>query len=136
MSKRRKKGNNKPNIPQATLDRAREQAGLPVEQPVEEEPQEVAAKPAISPKNKSAARAASTRRRASNRTVSAGQIDLRKRRGDLDVGTVEAALAHPTKFPTEEELHATYGFVLRDLRNMFILAAVLLVVLIIMATVL
>ena len=35
MSKRRKKGN-KPNIPQATLDRARQQAGLPVEEPVEE----------------------------------------------------------------------------------------------------
>ncbi|QPC82537.1 hypothetical protein G4Y79_23090 [Phototrophicus methaneseepsis] len=139
MSKRRKKGNT-PNIPQATLDRAREQAGLPVEEPIDEAEEvevEEAPKPraaaAVSSKNKSATRSAASSRR-SKKAPSATQIDMRKRRGELDTDTVEAALAHPVRFPTEEDLHAEYGFVLRDLRNMFLLAGVLMVIMIAVAS--
>jgi len=58
------------------------------------------------------------------------------RSSDLDLSSIEDALRHPHKFPTEEQLHAQYGYVLRDLRSMGLLAASLVVVLILLATLL
>jgi hypothetical protein len=43
---------------------------------------------------------------------------------------IEERLAHPTKFVSEAELRNDYSYVLRDLRNMGLLAAALFVVLI------
>lgn len=140
MSKRRKKGN-KPNIPQATLDRARQQAGLPVEEPVEEIEEvveEVEAEPVkaqAAPKTPNKSKSTRPARRTRARSSSGVQLDTRKkRRGELDTSQVEDAMAHPTVFPTNEDLQAEYGFVLRDLRNMFLLAAVLMVALVLMAS--
>jgi hypothetical protein len=138
MSKRRKKGN-KPNIPQATLDRARQQAGLPVEEPVEEieEAVEEAApvKAQAAPKTPNKPKDTRPVRRSRARSTAGVQLDTRKkRRGELDTYQVEDALTHPTVFPTNEDLQAEYGFVLRDLRNMFLLAAVLMVALVLMAS--
>ena len=63
------------------------------------------------------------------------QLDTRKkRRSEPETYQIEDALAHPTVFPDNEDLQAEYGFVLRDLRNMFLLAAVLMVALVLMAS--
>ena len=45
-------------------------------------------------------------------------------------------LANPTKVVTEEDLRADYGFVIKDLRNMGVLAAGLFIALIIVSLVL
>lgn len=136
MSKRRKKGN-KPNIPQATLDRARQQAGLPVEEPVEEieEIEEEPVKAQAAPKSPSKPKDTRPARRTRARSTGSVQLDTRKkRRSEPETYQIEDALAHPTVFPDNEDLQAEYGFVLRDLRNMFLLAAVLMVALVLMAS--
>ncbi|MAU10401.1 MAG: hypothetical protein CL607_11305 [Anaerolineaceae bacterium] len=133
MSKRRKKGN-KPNIPQATLDRARQQAGLPVEEPVEEIEEEPV-KAQAAPKSPSKPKDTRPARRTRARSTGSVQLDTRKkRRSEPETYQIEDALAHPTVFPDNEDLQAEYGFVLRDLRNMFLLAAVLMVALVLMAS--
>lgn len=77
---------------------------------------------------------ASTSARRSPRAVNPerarADLERKKSRGELDMQTISEALANPTKFPTEEALHAQYGFVLRDLRNMGGLALILVVVLV------
>ncbi|MCA9894504.1 MAG: hypothetical protein KC615_16055 [Anaerolineae bacterium] len=135
MSKRRKKSS-APNIPQATLDRARQQAGLPVEKPTEEVVEEVKeAKAEAAPKTPNKPKDTRPARRARSRAASSVQIEGRKkRRSEPETYMVEDALRHPTIFPTNEDLQAEYGFVLRDLRNMFLLAAVLMVALVVMAS--
>lgn len=126
MARRKnRKKNSQPNIPKATLDRARRQAGVE-DTPEEESPAESASgAKSEQPERKTA------RRRSSS--VSPAQLDRAKKRGELEPDFVEDMLANPTKFVTEEELHEEYGFVLTDLRNMGILAAILLVVLVLLA---
>jgi hypothetical protein len=51
----------------------------------------------------------------------------------MSTAMIENMLAHPTKIVTEAELHAQYGFVLKDLRNMGILAAGLMLSLVVLA---
>jgi hypothetical protein len=132
MSKRRNRSK-EPNLPEATLQRAREQAGLPTP-PADAQPdtppaadapslQSVLAAPKPAPR-------ASTRKR-----IEAASLERSRKRGQLDADTVEAMLANPTKIVTEAELRAEYSHVLVDLRNMGLLAAVLVVVLVIMAQV-
>ena len=48
----------------------------------------------------------------------------------LDSEAMEEMLANPTKFVTEEELRGEYNYVLLDLRNMGMLAAALMVLLV------
>ncbi|MDK3158968.1 hypothetical protein QPK87_20660 [Kamptonema cortianum] len=83
-------------------------------------------------------------------TVSAAQRRAERRTTERGGGTTVQAsdsalltpekvaylLEHPTKTVTEEELHQAYGHVVRDLRNMAVLAAALVVFLIVLATVL
>lgn len=78
---------------------------------------------------------AKPRRRTSSR-VTPEQIERAKKKGELDAEQIEYLLSHPVKVVTEEELHADYGHVIADLRNMGILAAALLVVLVVLAQVL
>lgn len=139
MSKRRR-NKKKPNLPQATLDRARREAGLePAEPQVEEaapEPEvaddpkadveESQPEPAAAKASTSSTGSRSTRRR----RVNSVQLDRNRKKGELDAETVAEMLANPTVEVTEEELGKDYRHVLLDLRNMGVLAAVLMVLLV------
>jgi hypothetical protein len=123
MAKRRRK---KPNIPQATLDQVRQENG--VEETPDTSKSESKADEVASSATKSTPETPRPRRR--GRDLHAAQ--LKKRKGDsaLDPVFVAEQLANPTKIVTEEQLQEDYGFVIRDLRNMGVLAAVLFVALI------
>lgn len=75
---------------------------------------------------------ASSRRRVVS-TASGQGTARRERNVQLTTGMIEELLAHPTKTVSEAELHAQYGYVLRDLRNMGVLAAALFATLIVLA---
>jgi len=128
MAKRRRK---KPNIPQSALEQARQdaneddvssQSGSKVES---EAGNEVAQSTVTNPATVGISKA--SRRR---RSVQTAQLEKRKNQGSLDAEYVAEMLANPTKVVTEEDLHADYGFVITDLRNMGILATVLFVALV------
>lgn len=129
MSKRRNKGGNKPNLPQATLDRARRQAGLEAEEANEEvdvtsssdDSDDVVAS---TPKQSTVERAARRRK------LSPVQLERSRKRGELTNEMVSELLHNPTEYVSEEELAQEYSHVLKDLRNMGVLAAVLMVVLV------
>ena len=93
--------------------------------------------PGSEPEQAPAAAAAPTktppRRR---RALQAAQLERRKDAGALDGEYVAELLANPTKMVTEDDLRADYGFVIRDLRNMGILAAGLFIALVIVSLVL
>lgn len=108
MSKRRTA--KQPNLPSETLARARQQAGLPVE-----------------------SGEAGAERKSSRRRISDAQIERSRQRSDVDYDFVADALANPTKIVSEEELRKDYGHVLVDLRNMGLLSAVLMIVLVLLA---
>ncbi len=120
MAKRRRK---KPNISQTVLEQAR--------QGVAESSAPDAATDA--PASATNATKAPPRRR---RNLQAAQLERRKDAGTLDGEYVADLLANPTKVVTEDDLRADYGFVIRDLRNMGILAAGLFIALVIFALVL
>jgi hypothetical protein len=125
----RRKRNKQPNLPEATLERAREQAGLPAETDAAEEVEEVETTAAAAPvREKPKSPVSRTGRR-----VSAAKLEQSRKRGDMDQEMVEYMLEHPTKVVTEGELRAEYGHVLYDLRNMFLLAGVLIAVMIVIA---
>jgi len=138
MAKRRRK-KNKPNIPQATLERARQQAGLDPSEEVEDQPQTEAVQADDlddSPKSEPEAVATPSkperpRRRRSK--VSPAQLDKAKKRGELDQQMMNEMLINPTVEVSEEQLHQEYAYVLKDLRNMGVLAAALLVLLVVLA---
>lgn len=54
----------------------------------------------------------------------------------IDQTTLAQILAHPTKEVSEEELRKEYGYVVADLRSMGVLAASLMVLLVVLATLL
>ncbi len=114
MAKRRRK---KPNISEAVLEQARQ--GGPDSAAVDTPPEQSPAAPA--------ARATPPRRR---RALQSAQLERRKDAGNLDGEYVAERLANPTKVVTEDDLRADYGFVIKDLRNMGILAAVLFIALV------
>jgi hypothetical protein len=65
---------------------------------------------------------------------STANLEKRPRRVEEMSGEYVAhLLANPTKTVSEAELHAQYGFVLKDLRNMFILAGGLFGLLVVLA---
>ncbi len=139
MSKRRK--SNQPNIPEETLRRARQEAGLeppdpPAADAVETPPAAPAPIPAPPP------RAAASARREPARAAGDSAARRRKRRSDkvsyeeMSHEEVMHLLDNPTRSVSEAELRAQYGYVLRDLRSMFVLAAALFVVMIVAAAIL
>lgn len=117
MAKRRRR---KPNISQAVLNQAREGTAAPPSEsaPNPEPPAKAAAPP---------------RRR---RALQATQLEKRRSENVLDAEYIAELLANPTKIVREEDLRAEYGFVIKDLRNMGILAAVLFAALIAVSLVL
>jgi hypothetical protein len=128
MAKRRRK---KPNIPQAAMEHAIQNANeddvsdSADEEAVEETPKAVA--------KESKAEAKPRRRR--RRDVQSAKLNKRKNEGKLDGAYVADMLANPTKVVTEDELKSDYAYVIKDLRNMGILAAVLMVALIVISVV-
>lgn len=119
MAKRRRR---KPNISQAALEQARQ--GSSVATSAATEARTDAAEPVQKPR---------PRRR---RALQSAQLERRKDQGGLDAEYVAELLANPSKVVTEDDLRADYGFVIRDLRNMGILAAALFVALICAALIL
>lgn len=119
MAKRRRK---KPNISEAVLQQARQGEAEPAA--AQKPPPDASPAP---PGN------APTRRR---RALQAAQLEQRKGAGTLDGDYVAELLANPTKVVTEEDLRADYGFVIKDLRNMGILAALLFIALVAVSLVL
>lgn len=138
MSKRKSRKSSSPNIPEETLQRARQEAGLaPKPQPEEAQPDEEdveieAAAPAVSiPRTEAPRRrdlsAQSVKRKAKPRRPQNYQ--------EMSPEDVAYALEHPTKIVSEDALREQYSYVLADLRSMAILAAVLFLALIVIAAV-
>jgi hypothetical protein len=126
MAKRRRK---KPNISQTALDQALQDANggeTPSTSESESTPNDTASV-ATAPQSTPSESPKSRRRR---RDLQSAKLDKRKSVEGLDAAYVAERLANPTKIVTEEQLQEDYGFVIRDLRNMGILAAVLFVALI------
>lgn len=130
MSKRRKK--NKPNLPQATLDRARRQAGLDPEETNEEDgvvaeasADDASAKAEAKPSTKVRSSSASRRRK-----TNSAQLERSRKRGEVNHEMMQELLHNPTIEVSEAELAKEYNHVLLDLRNMGVLAAILMVVLV------
>jgi hypothetical protein len=157
VAKRRNR-DKKPNIPQETLDRARQQVGAPNPEEEIDAPEQVeemlvlvddsddddsAERPALTAAPITGATRAERRAgRSSRRSRSAAAASTapvrartRKQKGfeEMSHEEIEEILRHPTKEVSEEELHRQYGYVLTDLRNMGVLAAVLFVALILVA---
>ena len=150
MSKRKTRAG-APNLPQETLERARRQAAIdrgelpaqpePVAEPVREEPKPAAAATAFNPyrtvpasQRRAVASVRSTDRRARGNQMAGARA--RQTQTELDAETISELLDNPTIYVSEQQLKAEYGFVVGDLRNMFVLAAGLMVLLVVLATVL
>lgn len=134
MSKRKNRTSS-PNIPQATLDRAREQlTGEPAPPPpVEKEPVRAAA-PEPNLKRATAAPVASTTTRTRRRTTERSSSARSSRGSDrMDMEMIRERLDNPTRIVSEDELRTEYNYVLRDLRSMGILAAALAAALVVIA---
>ncbi len=156
MAKRsRKRKSSAPNLPQEALDRARKQLDgtledeeieeddTPQAEAVEEanEEDEAKAEPAVKSSRTTIERSSRRRERRTSGSSSSSRssgsspttFQSRKRGGELDNQEIAHLLANPTKVVSEEELHEEYGYVLRDLRNMGVLAAVLMIFLVLLA---
>jgi hypothetical protein len=127
MSKRRNRSS--ANIPQKTLERARQQAATPsADEEAESTPARV--EPAAPPRPRATVSAASRR--------GSGAQSIRKRKAEekMSSETVAELLANPTKEVTEAQLRGQYGYVVADLRNMGLLALGLMVALVVLAQIL
>lgn len=124
MAKRRRK---KPNISKAVLEQAR-QSATGEEPPASDAEATAPAPGAVAPE-------APRRQRRRRRELQSVTLERRKDEGALDGEYVADLLANPTKEVSEEELRADYGFVIKDLRNMGILAAGLFVALVVVSLV-
>ncbi len=127
MAKRRRKSN-KPNLPTDVLARARKNAGIEDEietnNDADNDPVEAVASAVAADEDS----ASVSQRAARRRGLPQAQIERSRKRGELSNEMISDLLHHPTRVVTEEELHKDYQHVLVDLRNMGILAAILIVV--------
>jgi len=129
MSKRRRR-KKAPNIPQETLERARRQAVDQDEDAGEAQDDQAEVEAELS--HESALASEQPRRRRRERLEPVG-LDKKTDQGERDSTAIAEALANPTIFVSEEQLRAEYSFVLKDLRDMGLLAAALFVVLVLVA---
>lgn len=130
MSKRRRK---KPNLPDDVLARARKQAGI-------EEPETEASDEGNEDNdsddnvnNGNGETVSVNERAARRRKLSPVQLERSRKRGELDGDTIRDMLENPTVTVSEKQLREEYQHVLVDLRNMGILAAALMVLLVVLA---
>jgi hypothetical protein len=136
MSKRKERGGQRLN--RELLERARQQAqAIEDETEADETVPDEAPAPSSMPVTVSAESrpvSSGSPRRSSAARIRARNEESRKKA--LTQDEVAHLLANPTKTVTEEELHAQYGFVLRDLRSMGLLAGASFAVLIVLAFIL
>jgi hypothetical protein len=126
MSKRQ---NKKSNLPNDVLARARKQAGIEEPAPA---PQADDSPPA--PVNDDKGNGSNLNERAARRRkLSPVQLERSRKRGEVDADLIRELLENPTTFVTEAQLRKEYQHVLYDLRNMGLLAAGLMVLLVILA---
>jgi hypothetical protein len=121
QSMARRKNNS--NVPSDTLARARAQVGLnqstePLTQDTVEETS--VAQATVAKSEPVVARGQSTGQRLR-------ESQKQRKSVVLDNETIKSMLLNPTKFPTVEDLKTDYAFVVKDLRNMFLLALALVV---------
>ena len=156
MSKRKNRKKT-PNLPEETLRRARQEAGLEEAPPAEveaeaEEPEtvdEVVSEPEAVPAPEVETEAAdeeeapavavparSRRRARSSESTSRPRRRKEKEYEEMTPEEVAHLLENPTKIVTEDELREQYAYVIRDLRSMAILAAILFVGMIVVASIL
>ncbi len=96
--------------------------------------EEAAAKRAARRENRATSGVGSTR---SNAPAQAKVVQSnRKKREILTQDQIAYQLAHPTKEVSYEEFQREYSHVVRDIRNMFILATILMISMVILAQVL
>lgn len=155
MAKRKKRKSTAPNLPDEVLERARKQLdgtleedetdGDPTPEAAEEtvepvaesekEPETAEEQPAPVAQSTRTTTTRSSRRRERRRSSSSGgpTVVQRNKSSEMDSEQIAHLLANPTKVVSEEELHEEYGYVLRDLRNMGVLAVLLMVVLVLLA---
>jgi hypothetical protein len=139
MSKRKNRSRT-PNLPEETLARARQQAGLEPTEPETVETEEViSSAPVAKPEPVRAQTAApssqireTSRRESRRRENKAVQYTARKAK-PLTSEEIAELLENPTKEVSEDELKQQYSYVLADLRSMGVLAAVLMIGLVIVA---
>lgn len=142
MAKRRNR-KNRPNIPQSTLDRARIEAGLEPEGDVQDAlaegmgeesadgAEEIIAAVEAEDNDKRSESVAPARRRR-RRASRSGELSVDEKK-NLGQDAVSEMLHNPTKIVPEEQLRSEYTHVITDLRNMFLLAGVLIALLIFLA---
>jgi hypothetical protein len=80
----------------------------------------------------SASQRRTTQRAQSGKGTSAEAIKNK----DIDMATIQRMLANPTIEVTTEQLKQEYGYVLRDIRSMFVVAAGLITLLVALALIL
>lgn len=127
MARRKRK---KPNIPQAALDNARQELNTEATPSTSDEPKADVQATKVKDEPKAAKTDDKPKPRRRRGDIESAKLAKRKNEGTLDAEYVSDMLANPTKVVTEDELQADYGYVIRDLRSMGILAAVLFVALI------
>ena len=137
MSKRKNR-NQSPNIPQSSLDRARQQLGQAADEvPVEAAAEVKAEKPVPVEKVElvvTTARPVLERRARPARTGTSTTRTTRStsRKDDKhDISYIRQRLANPTRIVTEAELKQEYSYVITDLRTMGILATILVIALVV-----
>lgn len=146
MSKRRSKSS--PNLPAEVVERARrqlaEQSGQVAQTAPVPEPKAAEPEPTVTPPPKAAPRIAVPHaavpaasapvriRRTTPRGLPSASRSGGRQPDQIDSAYLRERLANPTRTVTEAELHAEYGYVVRDLRSMAILAAGLIVALVIL----
>ncbi|RMG80931.1 MAG: hypothetical protein D6712_17245 [Chloroflexi bacterium] len=131
---RRKSRKKSPNIPQDVLEQARQENGDVAEDENAQSEETATENEAVVAVERRSRR----RRRRSSQPSAArkAERDLRrKKKGELSQEQIAYLLSHPTKEVDENELRDQYGYVVKDLRNMGLLAAALIVVLIVAALV-
>lgn len=128
MSKRKNR-NQSPNIPQSTLERARQQLGGDASESVAAVETKVEkAAPVVAEKVEAVARPRATR---PARPAGAPARTTSRKEDKHDMAYIRARLANPTRVVTEDQLKQEYGYVIKDLRWMGGLAAILVVALVV-----
>jgi hypothetical protein len=130
MSKRKNR-NQSPNIPQSTLERARQQLGQTEEPVAPEVKVEQAARVVEKAEPVVVARPAVERRPRPARTGTSTARSSSRKDEKHDMAYIRQRLANPTRIVTEADLKAEYSYVITDLRTMGILATILVIALIV-----
>lgn len=141
MSKRKNRTSS-PNIPQSTLDRARQQISgdapivpaAPVEEAAVEATVESVTLTNPPPRIATVRSSTSNRVRSNRRTQPAQARGGRKEAMGTDV--VRNRLLHPTRVVTENQLRQEYGFVMRDLRMIGFISIAMIVLMVVVAQIL